>query len=720
MSVKNPNPSAVSRAVTARAKGYIVTSEHGRTITYAERQPVGSRFHVVKVVAPEADVEAVAEQLNAAGYHAEAHTLALRTFGSDDVKTYRAVIVFSQEELDHRARRLERAANAQAEAEEIAPSTPQVEIRRRRYPSHERDTAIVDRAQALEGIVEALRDTRTDVLTEEGVRITRDWSDPRDSRVSGLLVYPEDGGREEYLFLPVDEPKAPAVVEEWCTGCNTDHAPALCGYRPEELAEPAPAVVEGNLIPAGHALGADPKHADNDSVRDAVAALTAAGHTPALLSGETDDDDNDSAQGTGFRVEPRDGDRVYVYHLVKGVDSWRSLSDDERRSFLRAYRAALRAAGWECDGRLFRCVHAWRTAPLPEGVTLAQTRGEIAPADRLAPGTRVRHTGQRWATSVAAPEGTAVILGVTREHNDGTCEYEVLSGEDFSRRIGEDNPMTRKVEWNSATVRAVEEEDEEQQMARTLPTLEGHTITARAGRGRWVIEMREDGNPEPLYSDWTMRTDAVVSFAREMIRVRLAALAEAEAIEALDETTLYEVCEYRASIPLGDPITMTGSEVRIRLQTAREEAGPEKLHGRNSPRFTVEHSGANWWTTHHAYTSGGHRDQWNRLHISARPLVVAQAAQLIMRGTGDGCLSPVEKPGTQAFGPWVRPVPGRADVVIVSRVANGLHLRPADDTYGARWDEWMGAYRAALEAAGWALDGETADGWIFEQPSDQH
>lgn len=153
---------------------------------------------------------------------------------------------------------------------------------------------------------------------------------------------------------------------------------------------------------------------------------------------------------------------------------------------------------------------------------------------------------------------------------------------------------------------------------------------------------------------------------------------------------------------------MTGRDARARLAAARAEAGPEQPHGRNTPRFTLEHSGAHWWATTHAY-KGGHRDQWNRRHIAVRPLVVAKAAHLIMEYTGDGCISPVERPSLEAYGPWVRPVEGRADMVTVNRVSGGLTARPQHEPAATRWDEWTQAYREALEGAGWHLVNPCAD-----------
>src|SRR5882757_2128414 len=116
MSVKNPNPSTVSRTISAKANGYTVTREHGRDIYHALRTPGQAprfRFPVAKVVTPETDVDAVAEKLNAAGYHAEVLDLQVRPYPSAEFATYRAVIVLSQEDIDNRAAREERAANAQ-------------------------------------------------------------------------------------------------------------------------------------------------------------------------------------------------------------------------------------------------------------------------------------------------------------------------------------------------------------------------------------------------------------------------------------------------------------------------------------------------------------------------------------------------------------------------------------------------------------------------------
>jgi hypothetical protein len=452
--------------------------------------------------------------------------------------------------------------------------------------------------------------------------------------------------------------------------------PCMVAEEPTAAREEAPArpAAEGTVIPAGHTLGIHVDHADSPDARDAAAALIAAGHTPALLSGRFDDNDTEFARGTGFMIQVRRDGRVMVYHLVDGVDSWNSMGDDDRRAVLRTYRDTLRAAGWESDGRIFRCVQAWRTSPLPEGVTLAQTRGE-APTEEDLP--------------VSAAE---------------------IVAEFGPQALEEGRQMAREV---FAEVAA--ESEKEQQAARTLPTLEGHTITATLKGSLWTVALYADGNDEPLHTDkiGDHVDDGPAYAARELIRVRTAALEEKAALLALDDETLYEVCEYRASTPTGEPVTMTGRDARARLTAAREEAGPEKPHGRNTPRLTLEHSGAHWWATLHAYSTAGHRDQWNRRHIAVRPLVVARAAHAITEYTGDGCISPVEKPGIQAYGPWVRPVEGRADMVTVNRVSSGLVQRPEHEPASTRWDEWTQAYREALEGSGWVLvnpRAEWADG----------
>lgn len=77
------------------------------------------------------------------------------------------------------------------------------------------------------------------------------------------------------------------------------------------------------------------------------------------------------------------------------------------------------------------------------------------PVHPLPVGTRVRHYAQQWPS---ARQGTATITGVKGPYRDGTFEYEVLTGEEFSRMPGPDNPQTRVTWWPSdATIQASKE-----------------------------------------------------------------------------------------------------------------------------------------------------------------------------------------------------------------------------------------------------------------------
>jgi hypothetical protein len=73
-------------------------------------------------------------------------------------------------------------------------------------------------------------------------------------------------------------------------------------------------------------------------------------------------------------------------------------------------------------------------------------------AHPLPVGARVRHYGQQWA---AARTGTATIRETVGPLHDGSYEYRVTAGQDFSRPTGPDNPETRETWWSStATVPA--------------------------------------------------------------------------------------------------------------------------------------------------------------------------------------------------------------------------------------------------------------------------
>lgn len=72
----------------------------------------------------------------------------------------------------------------------------------------------------------------------------------------------------------------------------------------------------------------------------------------------------------------------------------------------------------------------------------------------LATGTRVRHSGQRWHRDHMG--GTATVYGSEGPYFDGTYEYDVMAGNDFSRATGADNPETRPVRWSSLVIGKVE------------------------------------------------------------------------------------------------------------------------------------------------------------------------------------------------------------------------------------------------------------------------
>lgn len=68
----------------------------------------------------------------------------------------------------------------------------------------------------------------------------------------------------------------------------------------------------------GAAFGHQTRHSDNPRVRQVVAALIAAGHTPATVVGDYDDP---QPQATGFMAFPRGQDHVYIAHLHNGHDT---------------------------------------------------------------------------------------------------------------------------------------------------------------------------------------------------------------------------------------------------------------------------------------------------------------------------------------------------------------------------------------------------------------
>ncbi|MCX4799637.1 hypothetical protein OG497_37920 [Streptomyces sp. NBC_01242] len=261
---------------------------------------------------------------------------------------------------------------------------------------------------------------------------------------------------------------------------------------------------------------------------------------------------------------------------------------------------------------------------------------------------------------------------------------------------------------NTAIVARIPQVKEEAPAAvRTLPTLEGHTVRATLKGTMWTVALYVDGNAEPLFTDkiGDHVPNGPGSAANVLIFAREQQLKEAAALAALDDTTAYVAL--RSDAVEAEPVTAEGA--REILRQARREAGPEPVRSYGAPRMTLTHSGAFW----RAVVTGGRS-------VAVTPAVVHGAGCAISKGTGDGMVYPVEKPGIRTCGPWVRPVPGRADCVIVSRVANGFHQRPEREPVATRWDEYMQAYQNALEAAGWTLEGHTDDGDVYRQPADQH
>ena len=65
-------------------------------------------------------------------------------------------------------------------------------------------------------------------------------------------------------------------------------------------------------------------------------------------------------------------------------------------------------------------------------------------------GTRVCHQGQQWHRSHMG--GTATVVGVYGPLRDGTFEYRVMAGVEFSRQTDGDNPEERLTDWSSSAV----------------------------------------------------------------------------------------------------------------------------------------------------------------------------------------------------------------------------------------------------------------------------
>lgn len=71
--------------------------------------------------------------------------------------------------------------------------------------------------------------------------------------------------------------------------------------------------------------------------------------------------------------------------------------------------------------------------------------------------TPVYHANQRWAAGLGIATGT--ITEVKGPYYDDSYEYQVLTGENFARPPGPDNPQTRTTWWSSLTTIPVEEKN---------------------------------------------------------------------------------------------------------------------------------------------------------------------------------------------------------------------------------------------------------------------
>ncbi|MFH8483014.1 hypothetical protein [Streptomyces sp. NPDC018055] len=341
---------------------------------------------------------------------------------------------------------------------------------------------------------------------------------------------------------------------------------------------------------------------------------------------------------------------------------------------------------------------------------LSATQRPSLADEPYAVGTRVRHTGQEWATATAAPEGTAVVTAVGPEHHSGTREYTVLTGEKFSYRPGPDNPMTHRAEWDSSRVRFVAPPLFEE----LLTSLPHHFLTVALDGHRVIVSLYEGGSTAPVLTDWVGDhvPNAAQSTAKVLVRRRETDLKEAAAVAALDDAVQYVALRTGA-----DAEPVSAEQAQEILRQARQEAGPEPLRNYGAPRMILTHSGTFWHATVHAFTSNGQRNRREDRSVIIAPAVVVDAMGIIGQACGEVTIYPVAKPGIHSYGAWVRPVDGRPDNVIVARTATGLHRRPGREETGARWDAYMDAYRTALTGAGWTFEERTDGGDVYQRPA---
>ncbi|WP_329311654.1 hypothetical protein [Streptomyces sp. NBC_01262] len=116
-----------------------------------------------------------------------------------------------------------------------------------RYSSTVRSTAIMLTGDAvLFEVAAAVDGVRVSICAPIGGRSAEARLRRRvaelEERLGGLPATPGQLAEQRHMLeAPAVPPPAVYVppLDEWCTGCNADHAPAECGYRPAAESTPA-------------------------------------------------------------------------------------------------------------------------------------------------------------------------------------------------------------------------------------------------------------------------------------------------------------------------------------------------------------------------------------------------------------------------------------------------------------------------------------------------
>ncbi|MFF7198275.1 hypothetical protein ACFZAM_31770 [Streptomyces sp. NPDC008079] len=219
----------------------------------------------------------------------------------------------------------------------------------------------------------------------------------------------------------------------------------------------------------------------------------------------------------------------------------------------------------------------------------------------------------------------------------------------------------------------------------TLPEVEGATFTVTREGSRYAVVLREDGS-DWRAEEWTYHAPAgVEATAAHLVRHLGEWQAKRAALDAFEDTTVYRVESG------GDHLTLTGRETREHLATLRGIHGP----------MGVKHSGA-FWVIHFPEVIG-QDTRIAALRLIVQPVVTARATRDLLRG-GYPVLGPTATPSSREFGPWVRPVPGHRDRVLVTCLTAGAVRRDAEPLAG---------YRDVLTGAGWVWIERTDDGDVY-------